>query len=76
MITLKKIVTGLLFIPLCLQLTSCSDDDDNNDPEISAVVLPENITFESQSLYPEDFAYDANNNRFFTGSAYTGILLV
>ena len=69
--TLKKLVSGLLLLPLCLQLTSCSNDDDNGDDGI-AVVLPENITFESQSLYPEDFAYDSNNNRFFTGSAYTG----
>ena len=73
MTTIKKLIYGLLFFPLCLQLTSCNnDDDDNNDSANDSVVLPENITFESQSLYPEDFAYDSNNDRFFTGSAYTG----
>lgn len=69
---MKNLITGLLILPLCLQLTSCSDDDDNNNNESGVTVLPQNITFESPSLYPEDFAYDSANERFFTGSAFTG----
>lgn len=70
---MKNLIKALIFLPLCLQLTSCSDDDDNNnDNNEIPVTLPENITFESPSLYPEDFAYDSNNQRFFTGSAFTG----
>ncbi len=73
---MKKIIRVLLFLPLCLQLTSCSDDDNStntgDDTGVTPVVLPQNITFESPSLYPEDFAYDADNKRFFMGSVYTG----
>lgn len=67
---MKKLVPVLFMLPLfLLLLTSCNEDDDSSTPE---VVLPSNITFESQSLYPEDFAYDADNDRFFAGSAFTG----
>lgn len=72
---MKKFVFALSLLPLFLQLTSCSDDDDSTpgtDPETPVTVLPDNITFESLSLYPEDFAYDSANERFFAGSAYTG----
>ena len=77
---MKNLVLALLILPLCLQLTSCSDDDnnDNNDDTTDPITvppapdLPQNITFESPSLYPEDFAYDSANQRFFAGSAYSG----
>jgi len=66
----KFLFLGAL-LPFFFMLGSCSDDD-ADDVE---VVLPANLTFESLSLYPEDFAYDEANARFFTGSAFTGDII-
>jgi len=54
-----------------LFFASCGDDDDSEPmPE-----LPAALEFERTSQYPEDFAYDEANERFFMGSVFTGDII-
>ena len=71
---MKKLNLKLILLAISfLSVVSCSDDDDSVVP--ITVELPDNITFESQSLFPEDFAFDAAHERFFMGSAFTGDII-
>jgi len=70
----KSFYTIIIMLSITLFIASCSDDDDSGN-EIDVIELPANLSFESLSLYPEDFAYDAENGRFFTGSIFTGNII-
>jgi len=66
-VNLTFVLIGMLFI----SLVSCNEDDSDNPINVP-VEFPERISFDSPSLYPEDFVYDESNERFFVGSSYGG----
>jgi len=74
---MKKASLNFIAIGIALfSLVSCNDDDpvtpDVIPPNLTPIELPQTISFDSPSLYPEDFVYDESNERFFVGSSYNG----
>jgi len=61
-----------LAVVMLFSLVGCTQSNDLSVSNTTVVDLSHNISFESPSLYPEDFVYDELGKRFFVGSSYTG----
>ncbi len=62
----------IVIVMTLLSFASCKNDKSVITQTAIPIELPQTISFNSLSLYPEDFVYDKSNERFFVGSSYNG----